>query len=61
VAFREAVGDALDSELAILATIFLRFMPFTNAIKSRPDVELVEIRPNNRERLVSQLSEKFKT
>jgi len=61
VGFREAVADALDSELPILATIFLRSLPFTDTIKSRPDVVLIEISPNNRDRLVSQLSEKFKT
>ena len=59
--FREAVLDALDSELPGLATIFLRSLPFTDAIKSRPDVELIEVRPNNREELVPQMSEKFKT
>ena len=59
--FREAVADALDSELPILATIFLRSLPFTDTIKSRPDVVLIEIRPNNRDQLVSQLSEKFRT
>jgi len=59
--FREAVVDALDSELPVLATIFLRSLPFTDAIKSRPDVELIEVRPNNREELVPQMSEKFKT
>jgi nucleoside-triphosphatase len=61
VVFREAVNDALDSELPALATIFLRSLPFTDAIKSRPDVVLFEVRPDNRERLVSQLSEKFRT
>jgi nucleoside-triphosphatase len=59
VVFREAVNDAFDSELPILATIFLRSLPFTDAIKSRPDVVLIEVRPDNRERLVSQLSEDF--
>ena len=59
VVFREAVNHMFDSELPILATIFLRSLPFTDAIKSRPDVELIEVRPDNRERLVSQLSEKF--
>ncbi len=58
--FREAVLDALDSELPVLATIFLRSLPFTDAIKSRPDVVLIEISLNNRERLVSELSEKFR-
>jgi nucleoside-triphosphatase len=61
VVFREAVNEALDSELPVLATIFLRSLPFTAAIKSRPDVVLIEVRPDNRERLVSQLSEKFRT
>ena len=59
--FREAVNDALDSELSILATIFSRPLPFTDAIKSRPDVRLIEVRPNNREKLVSELSKKFRS
>ena len=58
--FREAVNDALDSELPVLATIFSRPLPFTEGIKSRPDVVLIEISLNNRDRLVSQLSEKFR-
>ena len=58
--FREAVVDALDSQLPVLATIFLRSLPFTDAIKSRPNVVLIEISLNNRERLVSELSEKFR-
>jgi nucleoside-triphosphatase len=61
VVFRETVNDALGSELPVLATIFSRPLPFTDGIKSRPDVVLIEISPNNRDRLVSQLSEKFKT
>jgi nucleoside-triphosphatase len=59
--FREAVNNVLDSELPVLATIFSRNLPFTDGIKSRPDVVLIEISPNNRDRLVSQLSEKFRT
>jgi nucleoside-triphosphatase len=59
--FREAVNNAFDSELPILATIFSRYLPFTDGIKSRPDVMLIEISPDNRDRLVSQLSEKFRT
>jgi nucleoside-triphosphatase len=58
--FRGAVSEALDSELPILATIFSRSLPFTDGIKSRPDVVLIEVRPDNRERLVSELSEKFR-
>jgi nucleoside-triphosphatase len=61
VGFREAVNNALDSELTVLATIFSRSLPFTDGIKSRPDVVLIEVSPNNRDRLISQLSEKFRT
>jgi nucleoside-triphosphatase len=57
VIFREAVNEALDSEVPVLATIFARSLPFTNAIKSRPDVTLIEVRLDNRERLFSELSQ----
>jgi nucleoside-triphosphatase len=58
--FREAVNEALDSKLPVLATIFARPLPFTNAIKSRSDVTLIDIRPDNRERLVSELADRFR-
>ena len=57
--FRDAVNEALDSEVPVIATIFGRSLPFTDAIKSRPDVTLIELRPDNRERLVSELSDKI--
>ena len=37
-AIRDAVNEALDSEMPLLATIYARSLPFTDAIKSRPDV-----------------------
>jgi nucleoside-triphosphatase len=58
--FRDTVNKVLDSEVPLLATIFARSLPFTDAIKSRPDVTLIEVRPNNRERLVSDLSDKIR-
>jgi len=58
--FRDAVTEALDSEVPLFATIFARSLPFTDAIKSRPDVTLIEVRPENRERLVSELSDKIR-
>jgi nucleoside-triphosphatase len=54
--FRDAVNEALDSKVPLLATIFARSLPFTNAIKLRSDVLLIEVRPNNRDRLISELS-----
>jgi nucleoside-triphosphatase len=55
--FREAVNEALDSKVPLLATIFARPLPFTDAVKSRPDVTLIEVCRDNRERLVSELSD----
>ena len=55
--FREAVNEAPDSEVLVLATIFARPLTFTDPIKFRPDVTLIEVRPDNRERLVSELSD----
>lgn len=57
--FRDTVNEALDSEVPVLATIFARPLPFTDPIKFRPDVTLIEVRPDNRERLVSELSDRF--
>ena len=51
--FRDVVNEALDSEEPLLATIFARSLPFTNAIKSRSDVLLIEVRP------ISELSERI--
>jgi nucleoside-triphosphatase len=61
--FCEVVNDALHSPdvPGILGTISARPFPFTNAIKKRHDITLIEVRPNNREQLISELSGKFKT
>jgi nucleoside-triphosphatase len=53
--FRDAVSEALDSNVPILATIVAGSLPFTDAIKKRRDVTLIEVRPDNREQLVSEL------
>ncbi len=57
--FCEAVNEAFASGSPVLATITARSFPFTNKIKRRPDVTLVEVRRDNRERLVCNLSEQF--
>jgi nucleoside-triphosphatase len=53
------ITETFETAVAILATITARPFPFTNAIKKRPDVRVVEVRPNNREELVSELSAQF--
>lgn len=61
--FCDAVNAALDSPdvSGILGTITARSFPFTNLIKKRHDVTLIEVWPNNREQLALELSAKFKT
>jgi len=58
--FCDVVNDALDSGEPILGTITARSFPFTNAIKKRHDVTLIEVRPNNREQLALELPGQFK-
>jgi nucleoside-triphosphatase len=53
--FREAVNEALDSGAPILGTITARSFPFTDAIKKRPDITMIEVRPNNRDQLITEL------
>jgi nucleoside-triphosphatase len=62
-AFCDAVNEAFDSlnVFGILATITARPFPFTNAIKRRRDISLIEVRADNREQLVSELSRQFGT
>jgi nucleoside-triphosphatase len=58
-AFRDAVNEALESGVSVLGTIFARPLPFIDTIKRRPDVTILEVRPDNRTALVSQLADKF--
>jgi nucleoside-triphosphatase len=57
--FRDVVNEALDGDVSVLATIVARSLPFTDAIKKRPDVSLIEVRRDNREQLVCELSDQF--
>ena len=57
--FRDVVNEAFNSRAPLLATITARPFPFTDAIKKRRDVTLIEVCVDNREQLVSQLSDQF--
>jgi len=59
--FCEAVNEALDRGAPILATITARSFPFADAIKKRRDVAVIEVRRDNREQLVSELADQFKS
>ena len=57
--FREVVSETFDSRSAILGTITARSFPFTTALKRRRDVTVIEVRRDNREQLVRELSRQF--
>jgi nucleoside-triphosphatase len=59
--FRDVVTETFDSGTPILATVTERSFPFTDAIKKRRDVTVIEVRRNNREKLVSELSQHLMT
>jgi nucleoside-triphosphatase len=60
-AFRDVVNEAFNSPetSAILATITARSFPFSDAIKKRPDIALIKVGSDNRERLVFELSKQL--
>lgn len=51
--FREAVLNALNSNCDLLGTIVKRSTGFTDQIKSRNDVTIIEVHPGNRDQLAS--------
>jgi nucleoside-triphosphatase len=59
IIFRDVVNEAFNSGAPVLATITARSFPFTDAIKKRIDVTMIEVRPSNRDQLVSELSDQF--
>ncbi|HEU5247974.1 MAG TPA: NTPase [Candidatus Udaeobacter sp.] len=58
--FRDAVNEAFDNDVPILATIVARSLPFTDAIKKRSDVSTLEVHSSNRQELLSTLRDEFK-
>ena len=57
--FRDVVNKIFEIGVPILATITARSFPFTDALRKRSDVRVIEVRANNREQLVSKLSAQF--
>lgn len=54
--FRRAVEDALDAPVNVLATIGVSRLPFFQAVRARPDVELFTLTETNRNALMEELS-----
>lgn len=57
--FQQAVLEALDSEVPLLGAIQERPHPFLDAIRKRPDVELIRMTPENRDDLVKKLEDRL--
>lgn len=53
--FRRAVEDALDAPVNVLATLGIGRLPFFQAVRERPDVELLSLSEGNRAALGAQL------
>ncbi len=56
-AFREAVVRLMDGAGGVLATVHAANHPFTDALKTRPDVTLMRLTPANRDALVTEVAE----
>jgi nucleoside-triphosphatase len=53
--FRRAVEKALDAPVNVLATLGISNLPFLQAVRQRPDVELLTLTERNRDSLVAEL------
>lgn len=54
--FRRAVESALDSDVPLLGSILLVSHPWADAIKRRPDVQVIMLTEENREQVMEQVS-----
>jgi len=55
--FQQTVVSAFGGPARVLATIMARPHPFAEMLKQRPDVRLITVTRENRERLVAQIGE----
>lgn len=54
-AFCDAVREALESDVPVLGTIVQRSRPFTDQIKTRSDVTVIEVSYDNRDELAEEI------
>lgn len=57
--FREAVKALFDGTSAVVATVHVFRHPLTDALKARPDVEVLQITPGNRDSLPGELARRL--
>lgn len=58
--FQERVLTCLDSTKSVIATVMSRPHPFVDRIKSRSDVQIVEVTLKNRDRLAERIVDQIK-
>ena len=58
--FRELVLRALDSQKPVLATVMKNRFDFPDSIKARDDTEVVRVRADNRDSLVTEITESLR-
>jgi nucleoside-triphosphatase len=57
--FREAVGALFSGDTSVVATVHAFRHPLTDALKSRPDVEMVKVSARTRDTLADELSRRL--
>lgn len=55
-AFRDAMSDLLDREVAVVATVHVHRHPFTDALKRRPDLRVIPVTERSRDALPERLA-----
>jgi nucleoside-triphosphatase len=58
--FREAVGALFEADVSIVATVHVYRHPFTEALKGRPEADVVRVTHGNRDELPQRLLERLK-
>jgi nucleoside-triphosphatase len=59
--FRHCVVQALESSAPVLGTIVQRSTPFTDGVKARPEVTVVQVSRDNRDALVQDLAARLRS
>ena len=59
--FRDSVVQALESNAPVLGTIVQRSTPFTDGVKARPEVTVVQVSRDNRDALVRDLAPRLRS
>jgi nucleoside-triphosphatase len=55
-AFRDAMSDLLDRNVAVVATVHAHRHPFTDALKRRPDLRVIRVTERSRDALPERLA-----